>query len=143
MDTRAERLTGLDIAGWQALLDRHSAIFAGMLPGSRIGLLPEEDFESPSAMMLVWEATGNAMVADYRPFPGFAEVEVDLLFVADGETLRRLHDPDNPAPFAELKRKVRRRETLLYVVKPRAALLELGYEEFLDSLGLAFMGACR
>lgn len=143
MEAQAEHCAALDIAGWQALLERHSAIFAGMLPGSRIGLLPEEDFESPAAMMLVWEATGNAMVADYRPFPGFAEVEVDLLFVADGETLRWLHDSTNPAPLAELKRKVRRRETLLYVVKPRSALLELGYEEFLDSLGLAFMGACR
>ena len=143
MEAQAEHCAALDIAGWQALLERHSAIFAGMLPGSRIGLLPEEDFESPAAMMLVWEATGNAMVADYRPFPGFAEVEVDLLFVADGETLRWLHDSTNPAPLAELKRKVRRRETLLYVVKPRSALLELGYEEFLDFLGLAFMGACR
>jgi hypothetical protein len=143
MDANAEPRAALDIAGWQALLDRHAAIFAGMLPGSRIGLLPEEDFESPSAMMLVWEATGNGIVADYRPFPGFEEAEVDLLFVADGETLGRLHDRANPAPLADLKRKVRRRETLLYVVKPRAALLELGYEEFLDSMGLAFMGACR
>ncbi|HXP31481.1 MAG TPA: hypothetical protein VN832_10355 [Stellaceae bacterium] len=143
MDAKAEGRAALDIAGWQALLDRHSAIFAGMLPGSRIGLLPEEDFESPAAMMLVWEATGNGMVADYRCFPGFEQAAVDLLFVADGETLGRLHDRANPAPLADLKRKVRRRETLLYVVKPRATLLELGYEEFLDSLGLAFMGACR
>ncbi len=143
MDATAERPGALDIAGWQALLDRHSEIFAGILPGSRIGLLPEEDFESPSAMMLVWEATGNGMVTDYRPFPGFEKVEVDLLFIADGETLRRLHDRANPAPLADLKHKVRRRETLLYVVKPRATLQELGYEEFLDSLGLIFMGACR
>ncbi len=143
MDAQTQWLAALDIGGWQALLDRHSPIFAGMLPGSRIGLLPEEDFDSPLAMMLVWEATGRGMVADYRPFPGFGEVEVDLLFIADGETLGRLHDRANPAPLADLKRKVRRRETLLYVVKPRAALLELGYEEFLDSLGLAFMGACR
>jgi hypothetical protein len=143
MDTQAKPRAVLDIAGWQALLDRHSAIFSGMLPGSRIGLLPEEDFDSPSAMMLVWEATGRGMVAEYRPFPGFDTVEVDLLFIPDGETMRRLHDGANPAPLADLKRKVRRRETLLYVVKPRASLLELGYEEFLDSLGLAFMGACR
>lgn len=46
-------------------------------------------------------------------------------------------------PFADMKGKVRRRETLLYVVKPRAGLLDLGYEEFLDSLGLTFIGACR
>ena len=136
-------LLQLDMAGWQALLDRHASLFAGLLAGSRIGLLPEEDFDSPAAMMLVWEASERGMVAAYRPFPGFDAVQVDLLFIPDHATLRRLHDQANPSPFADMKRKVRRRETLLYVVKPRAALLDLGYEEFLDSLGLTFIGACR
>jgi len=83
------------------------------------------------------------MAASYRPFPGFDRVDVDLLFIPNNETLRRLHDRANPSPFADMRRKVRRRETLLYVVKPRASLLQLGYEEFLDSLGLTFVGACR
>lgn len=138
-----QELLRLDVSGWQALLDRHESLFAGLLAGSRIGLLPEEDFESPAAMMLVWEATEQGMVASYRPFSGFDTVEVDLLFIPNNETLRGLHDRTNPSPFADMKRKVRRRETLLYVVKPRASLLELGYEEFLDSLGLTFVGACR
>jgi hypothetical protein len=138
-----QELLQLDVSGWQALLDRHESLFAGLLTGSRIGLLPEEDFESPAAMMLVWEATEQGMVASYQPFSGFDTVEVDLLFVPNNETLRQLHDRTNPSPFVNMKRKVRRRETLLYVVKPRASLLELGYEEFLDSLGLTFVGACR
>jgi len=138
-----QELLQLDVAGWQALLDRHRPLFAGLLAGSRIGLLPEEDFETPAAMMVVWEATGLGMVATYRPFPGFDTVDVDLLFIPSNETLRGLHDRTNASPFADMKRKVRRRETLLYVVKPRARLLELGYEEFLDSLGLTFVGACR
>lgn len=133
----------LALAGWQAMLDRHPQIFLGMEPGSRVGLLPEESFDSPSAIMLVWEATERGMVADYRRFPGFAEVEVDLLFVVDSGTLQSLHRPDTEAPFALIKSKVRRREILLYVVKPRDELLDRGYEEFLDSLGLVFMGACR
>ena len=136
-------LLRLDVSGWQALLDRHESMFAGLLTGSRIGLLPEEDFESPGAMMLVWEATEQGMVASYRSFSGFDTVEVDLLFIPNNETLRQLHDRTNPSPFVDMKRKVRRRETLLYVVKSRASLLELGYEEFLDSLGLTFVGACR
>ena len=138
-----QELLQLDVSGWQALLDRHESLFAGLLTGSRIGLLPEEDFESPGAMMLVWEATEQGMVASYRSFSGFDTVEVDLLFIPNNETLRQLHDRTNPSPFVDMKRKVRRRETLLYVVKPRASLLELGYEEFLDSLGLTFVGACR
>ena len=138
-----QELLQLDVSGWQALLDRYESLFAGLLTGSRIGLLPEEDFESPGAMMLVWEATEQGMVASYRSFSGFDTVEVDLLFIPNNETLRQLHDRTNPSPFVDMKRKVRRRETLLYVVKPRASLLELGYEEFLDSLGLTFVGACR
>lgn len=138
-----QELLQLELAGWQALLDRHGSLFAGMQAGSRIGLLPEEDFDRPAAMMLVWEASERGMAAAYRPFPGFETVEVDLLFIPDNATLRRLHDRGNPSPFADLKRKVRRRETLLYVVKPRERLIDLGYEEFLDSLGLTFMGTCR
>ena len=140
---REQELLQLDVSGWQALLGRYESLFAGLLTGSRIGLLPEEDFESPGAMILVWEATEQGMVASYRSFSGFDTVEVDLLFIPNNETLRQLHDRTNPSPFVDMKRKVRRRETLLYVVKPRASLLELGYEEFLDSLGLTFVGACR
>lgn len=137
------RLVDLDLAGWQNLLDRHPQIFDGMMAGSRVGLLPADDFEEPAATMVVWEATGNGMRADHRPFPGFEAVDVDLLFIADDESLRRLHDRTNPTPFHDMKRKVRRREMLLYVVRPRDCLLERGYEEFLESLGLVFMGACR
>ncbi len=137
------RLADLDVPGWQSLLDRHPAIFLGMKPGSRVGLMAKDDFDVPSAMMLVWEATEQGMRARYQPFPGFDQVELDLLFIADDPSIARLHNRANPQPFAEMRAKVRRREILLYVVKPRSELLERGYEEFLDGLGLVFMGACR
>jgi len=136
-------LSALDIAGWQSMLDRHPHIFLGMLPGSRIGLLPEEDFETPGADTLIWEAGENGVRAKYEPFPGFADVKVDLLFIASHAILASLHDGANPSPFADIKNGVRRKSILLYVVKPRDRLLDQGYEEFLDSLGLVFMGACR
>lgn len=137
------QMSDLDVSGWQSLLDRNGEIFCGIEPGAKVGLLSKDDFEPPTAMMLVWEATPAGMRAYYRPFPGFESVETDLLFVADEPTLRRIYDPSNPAPFADIKTKVRRRDILLYIVRPRAALLERGYEDFLDSLGLTFLGACR
>ncbi len=118
-------------------------IFLGMQPGSRIGLMSKDDFDPPTATMVVWEATEKAMRAKYESFPGFDHVKIDLLFIADDATIRRVHDCANPTPFAEIKAKVRRRDILLYVVKPRQQLLDWGYEEFLDSLGLVFMGTCR
>ena len=137
------QLTELDIAGWQSLLDRNPDIFYGMKPGSKVGLLTQDDFEPPDATMLVWESTTEGMRAYYGSFPGFEKVEIDLLFIADDPAIRRIYDDSNPVPFADMKTKVRRRDILLYIVKPRAQLLELGYEDFLDSLGLTFMGACR
>ena len=137
------RLTELDISGWQSLLDRHPDIFFGMEPGSKVGLLTQDDFEPPTAIMLVWELTPEGMRAYYRAFPGFESVDIDLLFIADDPTIRRIHDADTPAPFVHMKTKVRRRDILLYIVRPRSQLLERGYEGFLDSLGLTFMGACR
>jgi hypothetical protein len=32
---------------------------------------------------------------------------------------------------------------MFYALKPKDALQDAGYEDFLDSLGLAFLGACR
>jgi uncharacterized membrane protein (UPF0127 family) len=137
------RVTELDILGWQSLLDRNPEIFFGMEPGSKVGLLTKDDFEPPTAMMLVWESTPEGMRAYYCAFPGFESVDIDLLFIGDDSIIRRIHDANTPAPFADMKTQVRRRDMLLYIVKPRAQLLERGYEDFLDSLGLAFMGACR
>ncbi len=138
-----EQVTQLELVGWQTLLDRNTDIFRGMLPGARIGFLSKDDFEPPSAMMIVWEAGAEGMRASYESFSGFETVKIDLLFIADYAVIRRLHDPDTPTPFSEIKSKVRHRDILLYVVRPRDALLECGYEDFFDSLGLAFIGACR
>ena len=140
---QTKQITQLALAGWQTLLDRNTDIFRGMLPGARVGFLSKDYFEPPSATMIVWEAVTEGMLASYEPFPGFETVKIDLLFIADDDVIRRLHDPDTPTPFAEIKSKVRHRDILLYVVRPRDELLECGYEDFIDSLGLSFMGACR
>ena len=105
--------------------------------------MSKDDFEPPTATMVVWEATAQAMQAKYESFPGFDQVKIDLLFIADDATLCRIHDAVNAAPFSEIKTKVRRRDILLYVVTPRQELLSFGYGEFLESLGLVFMGTCR
>jgi hypothetical protein len=137
------KLAALDLAGWQSLLDRHPAVFRGLVAGARIGLLAKDDFDLPDATMVVWEAEEAAMRAKHERFPGFDRVALDLLFIPDDATAARLHDRATARPFAEMKTKVRRREILLYIVKPRRELLDWGYEDFLDSLGLVFMGACR
>lgn len=132
----------LELGGWQTLLDRNVEFFQGMQAGARIGLLSKDDFEPP-ATMVVWEATERGMRAGYEPFPGFEQVKIDLLFIADQPTIQGMHDPNAGAPFKEIRTKLRRRDILLYVVKPHHALLDSGYEHFLDSLGLPVLGTCR
>ena len=90
------RLIELDIAGWQSVLDRNAEIFGGMAPGAKVGVLSKDDFEPPNATMLVWEATQAGMRAYYHAFPGFESVELDLLFIADDPTIRRIYDPSEP-----------------------------------------------
>lgn len=137
-----EQINQLELDGWQTLLDRNAALFLGMQVGARIGVLSKDDFEPP-AMMVVWEVTAHGMLARYKPFGGFEQVQVDLLFIADEPTIQRMHNPCAADPFKEIRTKLRRRDILLYVVKPHRALLDSGYEPFLDLLGLPVLGTCR
>ncbi|MEZ5788104.1 MAG: hypothetical protein R3D62_16895 [Xanthobacteraceae bacterium] len=132
----------LELDGWQALLDRHAEVFQDMEAGARIGVLSKDAFEPP-ATMVVWQATEQGMQAGYEPFPGFERVKIDLLFIADEATILGMHDSVTDAPFGQIRSKLRRRDILLYVVKPHRALLDAGYENFLESLGLPVLGTCR
>jgi hypothetical protein len=42
-----------------------------------------------------------------------------------------------------IKRLIRRGNIMFFVFKNKAQLQDAGYEDFLESLGLAFLGACR
>lgn len=132
-----------DLAGWQALLDRHADAFAELVPGAAVGLLADDDAETPDAPMIVWERTATGMRAASHPFPGFEGLTLDLLFIGDRATLARLSDPATPEPLRLMREKARQRDMLLYVVRPRDALTDRGYDDFLDRLGLVVMGACR
>jgi uncharacterized membrane protein (UPF0127 family) len=77
-------------------------------------------------MRLCWYGK-QPMRAKYETFPGFETVAIDLLFIADDATIRDIHDPANPDPLGEIRAKVRRRDIMLFVGKPRHELLNRGY----------------
>jgi len=132
-----------DLNTWQAMLDRQQEVFSGMLRGARIGIIPKEEFDSLEGKILAWEAQDGRMLADYRPFTGFRNTDVDLLFVADDEAMVTLYEKAGDNAFSQMKELIRRGTILFYVLKTKSELLDMGYEEFLDALGLAFLGACR
>jgi len=148
-----------DLPGWQRLLDRHAELFTELAHGSRIGLLAREAtgfapgrqpagwrearFGNERALLLVWQAAEGRMLACNERVAGFADVHTDFLLLADGPSLAEAHSALEGDALGRLKRRIRRGDIMLCTFRTRAQLADSGYEDFLDSLGLAFMGACR
>jgi len=145
-----------ELLAWQAMLDRHAELFSEMNPGSRIGFVARADSGMlpgkhvagamaalGSGQMLAWERRGEGMRASIEDFGGIKDSRVDLLFVAEEEALNATRDSLSGETLSVVKRAIRKGGIMFYVMKNKYQLQEAGYEEFLDSLGLAFLGACR
>jgi hypothetical protein len=83
------------------------------------------------------------MRVEHRRFGGFADCGVAVLFVAEPGALGAVHERLHENALGQMKLQLRQGGMLLYVLAPKSQLLEDGYEDFLETLGLAFMGACR
>ena len=154
MTTATDQTFG-EIASWQGMLDRYRELFVEMQQGSRIGfvsreasgILPGKRLEgvqvATEVSMLAWQLENDGMSARIERFAGMASTKVDLLLVADAEAMATmLEQLDGDMPAA-IKRLIRRGRMMFFVFKNKAQLQDAGYEDFLDSLGLAFLGACR
>ncbi|MFA4969356.1 MAG: hypothetical protein WC540_06970 [Sulfuritalea sp.] len=144
-----------EIAPWQSMLDRHRELFLDMVQGSRIGfvsreasgILPGKHVEgvkvATEVPMLAWQLEDGGMSARIERFAGMASTKVDLLLVADEEALETMLGELGGDTLTVIKRLIRRGRMMFFVFKNKAQLQDAGYEDFLDSLGLAFLGACR
>lgn len=145
-----------DIAAWQSMLERHAPLFTELLPGSAVGFVPRAGSgihpgkhvagvmnASGQGEMMSWSMEGDAMRASLRHYSGFQEARVDLLFVADEDGLQAMRAALNGETLSIVKRQIRKGAIMFFVMKTKYELQDAGYEDFLDSLGLAFLGACR
>lgn len=98
------------------------------------------EFDSPEGRILCWEAQSGKMLTNYCPFTGFRNADVDLLFVADDEAMVTLYEQTGENAILRMKESLRRGTILFYVLKTKSELLDMGYEDFLDALGLVFLG---
>ena len=141
---------------WQAMLGRHEELFTEMVPGSSVAIVPKEGSgiqpgkhvaglmaAEGAGEMLRWEVTTGGMRAARVPYRGFQDAKVDLLFVADEEALDKLRNNIGDETLSLMKRQIRAGNIMFFVMRNKYELQDAGYEEFLDSLGLAFLGACR
>ena len=146
---------------WQAMLNRHAELFSEMEPGATVGfvarsgsgIMPGKHVAAlkgaqGEGQMLAWEIAPNGsgsagMRASFRGYTGFEHTHVDLLFVAEDEALQAMREALTGDTLTIIKRLIRKGPIMFYVMKNKYQLQDAGYEEFLDSLGLAFLGACR
>lgn len=153
-----------DLAEWQGMLDRHAELFSEMLPGSSVGFVARNGSgihagkhlagltgAQGTGEMLAWEVVGSklgnqasqSIRAFLRNYSGFQDTQVDLLFVAEDAALTAMRGALRGDALSIMKRQLRQGAIMFYVMKTKVQLQDAGYEEFLDSLGLAFLGACR
>jgi hypothetical protein len=145
-----------EVGDWQAMLDRHAPLFSELLPGSAVGFVPRAGSgihpgkhvagvinAGGEGEMLTWAMEGEHMRAGLRHYSGFQDARVDLLFVADEAGLQAMREAVGGEALTIIKRQIRKGAIMFFVMKTKFQLQDAGYEEFLDSLGLAFLGACR
>jgi hypothetical protein len=145
-----------DLSAWQAMLERHAPLFTELLPGSAVGFVPRAGSgiqpgkhvagvmnAGGEGQMLTWVMDGDVMRANVRHYSGFQDARVDLLFVADEDGLEAMRDALHGETLSIIKRQIRKGTIMFFVMKTKYELQDAGYEDFLDSLGLAFLGACR
>ena len=145
-----------ELQAWQAMLDRYAELFSEMNPGARVGIVARADSgmlpgkhvasaiaASGAGQMLAWERQGAGMRASIEVFGGIKDARVDLLFVAEEEALAATREALSGEALNVVKRLIRKGGIMFYVMKDKYQLQEAGYDEFLDSLGLSFLGACR
>lgn len=128
-----------DPGAWRAAAARHEELFAALDPGARIGLVARE---APDTMLL-WEAGAAGIEARAAPFPGFSASGADILMAADAEALAQICGAADGQLFAVLRSGIRSGAVVCYILRRRCDLEARGFEELLDGLGFAFMGACR
>ena len=117
----------------------HKHLFATLDAGARIGLIAREVPRS----MLVWEADGGACRVDVVGFGGFSACGADVLMSADAEAMTQICAAGEIRLFDVLRACIRRGTVVCYMLRRRCDLEARGFDELLEALGFAFMGACR
>jgi hypothetical protein len=129
-----------DPAAWQAMLDRYGNAFGNLRSGSRIGIGLRSDLSHGDASIVVWEARRGRLYAERKPFCGYGDKSLDIMLVGDDAAVEEVaQNLELPA----LKQQVRQGGFVCFLMRAQCDLVEAGYEDVLQSMGIIFMGACR
>lgn len=141
------------LADWQPVLDAHAELFETVVVDASVALVPRWTVDihgrrranvmprtGPVSMQL-WQRDSGGMGARGGVFTGLASLASDLLLIAEDGALEAALEHERP--LSELKRQLRRNRVLFMVLRTRDELRERGWTDFLEALGLPFLGTCR
>jgi len=131
------------LAAWQGVLDRHADLFADIEEGASVAVVPRRVVKPACdpVPMLLWVREPGRMAARTAQFSGFKTLSSDMLLVANDGTLEEALAREEP--LREIKRQLRAGGMLFMVLRKREELRAHGWEDFLEWLGLPFLGSCR
>ncbi|MBF0354573.1 MAG: hypothetical protein HQL43_04980 [Alphaproteobacteria bacterium] len=133
----------LSPAIWQPVLDRHASLFEALEDGRSLALLDKDTWDAGQGEALHCKLEGGHMQARASAWEGAAKTDADMLFVGLRDSLDHLEQASPDARMGALKDRIHQGDVLFFVMRTKCTLIDAGWEDFLDSLGLAFMGACR
>ena len=135
-----------DAEGWEAMLGRCGTAFSAIEPGGRIGVIATGSLASALCSydgdIMVWTVREDRLELDYAPY--FAgERMADILFVVDDRALFDLQNASEENLAGRLSAWRKAGDMMLYFLLGRDDLEDAGYFEFLETVGLSYLGPCR
>jgi hypothetical protein len=137
-------MSGLpDPAAWQVMLDRYGDFSGNLRSGSRIGVARRSDLGRRDASIVVWEARRGRLYAERQPFCGYSDKSLDVMLVGDDAAVSKVARHLGDSGLPTLREQVRQGGFVCFLMRTQCDLVEAGYEDVLQSMGVVFMGACR
>lgn len=132
---RDRRVSSVSLAPWQAILERHRGLFDQLDARASIGIAGFGD----DTMVVCRSIEGGGWRASTERFLGVGKVAVDLLVVLDQQAARKVEDGAENDMLSVLRRNVRLGRAICYCRSSHETLMELGFAEMMDELGMAEM----
>ena len=147
-----------DVGGWQRAFDASEGLFGSLSDGARMGFIAQPGFaplgrrrpgldaaaaQHTGAAMLAFAAANGRIDVTVERFESFEEARLDLLFVADEDARAHLAAAPVLTRLHAMKQLIRHGSVRFFVLRTRHELQDAGYEDFLESLGIPFLGSCR
>jgi len=131
------------------MFDRCADVFSAVKPGGRIGIIANGDLTTPISKlagdMMVWSVEEHGVSVQYEPvnLRCSGGASTDIVFIVDDETLAMLLGASGDNLANRLAARSKRGKMMLYFMIGRDDLEDGGYFDFLEMVGLSFLGPCR